>query len=104
MPLRLTSGWNQLQLNLAEFTQRAYGTNYMETVRVTIHANCRLRNVYFSDRLYTEEEKPAAFKFISTSEKKSQKEEVLLPQTQSINLETIRPPTEVSVDEVSAQT
>lgn len=49
-------------MNLADFTRRAYGTNYMETVRITIHANCRLRNIYFSDRLYSDEEKPAAFK------------------------------------------
>jgi len=27
-----------------------------------IHANCRIRRVYFSDRLYTEEELPAEFK------------------------------------------
>lgn len=27
-----------------------------------IHANCRLRRVYFADRLYTEEELPAEFK------------------------------------------
>ncbi len=27
-----------------------------------IHANCRLRRVYFSDRLYAEEELPPEFK------------------------------------------
>ena len=27
-----------------------------------IHANCRIRRVYFSDRLYTEEELPTEFK------------------------------------------
>ena len=27
-----------------------------------IHANCRIRRVYFSDRLYSEEELPAEFK------------------------------------------
>lgn len=64
MPLSLNNGWNQIQLNLADFTRRAYGTNYMETVRVTINANCRLRNVYFTDRLYDDDEKPACYKFI----------------------------------------
>ncbi|KAG5678043.1 hypothetical protein PVAND_007749 [Polypedilum vanderplanki] len=64
MPIALNHGWNQLQLNLADFVRRAYGTNYMEAVRITIHANCRLRNVYFSDRLYSDEEKPQAFKFV----------------------------------------
>jgi hypothetical protein len=42
--------------------RRAYGTNYVETLRVQIHANCRIRRVYFSDRLYSEEELPAEFK------------------------------------------
>ncbi len=27
-----------------------------------LHANCRIRRIYFSDRLYTEEELPAEFK------------------------------------------
>ncbi|RYR32461.1 hypothetical protein Ahy_A10g047027 isoform B [Arachis hypogaea] len=62
MPLRMDDGWNQIQLNLADFTKRAYGTNYMETLRVQVHANCRLRRIYFSDRLYSEEELPPEFK------------------------------------------
>ncbi|KAJ0101134.1 hypothetical protein Patl1_05700 [Pistacia atlantica] len=62
MPLRLDEGWNQIQLNLADFTRRAYGTNYVETLRVQVHANCRLRRIYFSDRLYCEEELPPEFK------------------------------------------
>ena len=93
--MRLDDGWNQIQFNLADFTRRAYGTNYVETLRVQesimnmsssfftksilnlnnlqwnnklsgsllqIHANCRIRRVYFSDRLYSEEELPAEFK------------------------------------------
>jgi hypothetical protein len=62
MPLKLDEGWNQIQLNLVDFTRRAYGTNYVETLRVQVHANCRLRRVYFSDRLYSEEELPPEFK------------------------------------------
>ncbi|XP_061602076.1 cilia- and flagella-associated protein 20-like [Cololabis saira] len=62
MPMRLGDGWNQLQFNLSDLTRTAYGTNYTETLRVQIHANCRLRRVYFSDRLYSEDEIPAAFK------------------------------------------
>lgn len=50
MPMRLDDGWNQIQFNLSDFTRRAYGTNYVETVRVQIHANCRIRRIYFSDR------------------------------------------------------
>merc|ERR1719299_377976 len=62
MPMRLDEGWNQIQFNLSDFTRRAYGTNYIETLRVQIHANCRLRRIYFSDRLYSEEELPPEFK------------------------------------------
>ncbi|XP_063977728.1 cilia- and flagella-associated protein 20-like [Diachasmimorpha longicaudata] len=61
MPICLGPGWNQVQFNLAEFTRRAYGTKYVETTRMQIHANCRLRRVYFSDRLYTEDELPEEY-------------------------------------------
>eukprot|EP00573_Skeletonema_grethae_P008780 CAMPEP_0201707844 /NCGR_PEP_ID=MMETSP0578-20130828/53423_1 /ASSEMBLY_ACC=CAM_ASM_000663 /TAXON_ID=267565 /ORGANISM="Skeletonema grethea, Strain CCMP 1804" /LENGTH=248 /DNA_ID=CAMNT_0048196573 /DNA_START=114 /DNA_END=856 /DNA_ORIENTATION=- len=67
MPMRLDEGWNQIQFNLSDFTRRAYGTNYVETLRVQIHANCRIRRIYFSDRLYTEEELPAEFKLFLPS-------------------------------------
>lgn len=62
MPMRLDEGWNQIQFNLSDFTRRAYGTNYIETLRVQIHANCRIRRIYFSDRLYSEEDLPREFK------------------------------------------
>merc|ERR1711933_527411 len=48
MPMRLDEGWNQIQFNLSDFTRRAYGTNYIETLRVQLHANCRIRRIYFS--------------------------------------------------------
>merc|ERR1740139_1393590 len=37
-------------------------TNYIKPLRVQIHANCRIRRIYFSDRLYTEDELPPEFK------------------------------------------
>jgi hypothetical protein len=46
MPMRLDEGWNQIQFNLSDFTRRAYGTNYIETLRVQIHANCRIRRCH----------------------------------------------------------
>lgn len=36
MPMRLDEGWNQIQFNLSDFTRRAYGTNYLETLRVQV--------------------------------------------------------------------
>ncbi|TPP63428.1 Transcription factor IIB [Fasciola gigantica] len=62
MPMKLDEGWNQVQFDLADFTRRAYGTGFVETLQVEIHANCRLRRVYFCDRIYTEEELPKEYK------------------------------------------
>lgn len=72
MPLRMDEGWNHIQLNLADFTRRAYGTNYVETLRVQVHANCRLRRIYFADRLYSEEELPPEFKLYLPTQVKFQ--------------------------------
>lgn len=62
MPIGLSSGWNQIQFNLAEFTRRAYKKQYVETQKVRINANIRIRRIYFAERLYTEEELPPAYK------------------------------------------
>ena len=62
MPLQLEKGWNQVQIDLADFTKKAYGTNYVQTLRVQIHANCRLRRVYFADKFVTEDQLPPEFK------------------------------------------
>ena len=72
MPMRLDEGWNQIQFNLSDFTRRAYGTNYIETLRVQIHANCRIRRIYFSDRLYSEEELPPEFKLFLPIQKQAE--------------------------------
>lgn len=80
LPLALNCGWNQIVLNLADFTNKAYQTNYMETVRITVNANCRLKNIYFCDRIYSEEETPTNFKF-STLDRK-----VSSPSASKINL------------------
>ena len=56
---------------MSDFTRRAYGTNYIETLRVQIHANCRIRRIYFSDRLYSEDELPPEFKLFLPIQKKS---------------------------------
>ncbi|KAL1920843.1 uncharacterized protein VTP21DRAFT_11478 [Calcarisporiella thermophila] len=69
MPMRLDPGWNHVQFNLADYTRRAYGTNYAETLRVDIHANCRIRRIYFADRLYTEDELPPEMKLYLPVEK-----------------------------------
>ncbi|KAI8849156.1 Cilia/flagella-associated protein 20/WDR90/C3orf67 [Chytridium lagenaria] len=54
-----------------DFTRRAYGTNYIETLRVQIHANCRIRRIYFSDRLYSEGNFPRSFKLFLPIQKQA---------------------------------
>lgn len=48
----LGCGWNQIQLNIVELVRRAYGTVYKETTRMQIHANCRIRRIYFAERSF----------------------------------------------------
>jgi len=62
MPLQLDEGWNQIQIDLMQYTKRAYGTNYVQTLQVQVHSNCRLRRIYFAEKIMNEEELPAAFK------------------------------------------
>ena len=44
--------WHRVPLDLDALVRRSWGTRYRETLRVTVHACCRLRRVYFSDRGY----------------------------------------------------
>lgn len=69
MPLRFDPGWNKIEINLADFTHRAYGTRYMETVAIRINANIRLRRIYFSDQLYAEADKPYEYRLHVTNDK-----------------------------------
>lgn len=62
MPLRFDTGWNKIEIDLADFTQRAYRTDYVETVGIRVNANVRLRRIFFSDRLYAEDEKPNEYR------------------------------------------
>ncbi|XP_075150083.1 uncharacterized protein LOC142224181 [Haematobia irritans] len=73
MPMGMSPGWNQIHFNLADFTRRAYGTNYMETVSLQIHANVRIRRIYFTDRLYQESEMPNEYRLIPQPKAKKPK-------------------------------
>ncbi|XP_058510380.1 cilia- and flagella-associated protein 20-like [Solea solea] len=82
MPLNLSDGWNHIQFNLADFTRKTYGTQYVETQRVQINANCRIRRVYFSDQMYPEEELPQEFKIYLPIEHQQTRKQTE-PQTES---------------------
>ena len=50
LPLCMEPGWNEMYFDLTDFTRNAYGTNYVETTRLKINANCRIRVIYFADK------------------------------------------------------
>ena len=45
----------EVMFNLADFTRRAFNSTYVETTRLTIHANCRLRRIFFMEKPYVME-------------------------------------------------
>ncbi|KAF6213109.1 hypothetical protein GE061_010824 [Apolygus lucorum] len=66
LPMSLFPGWNEIQFNMAELTKKAYGTTFVEVRRIHVHANCRLRRVYFSDKIYADEDLPDEFKLFAS--------------------------------------
>lgn len=62
MPLKLSAGWNHVQFNLDEFLYKWYSTRYKETVCIQVHATCRLRRIYFTEELLSEEDIPPEFR------------------------------------------
>ena len=75
IPMKLDEGWNQIHFNLTDFTRRAYGTNYLETLRVQIHANCRIRRIYFTDQLLSSKSIPAEYRAFSNTPDDNQDEQ-----------------------------
>ncbi|KRZ78208.1 ADP-ribosylation factor 1-like 2 [Trichinella papuae] len=65
MPMRLSIGWNFLQINLADISRKLYNQPYRETRRIMIHPNCRIRRIFFADRIYAEDDLPREFRLIS---------------------------------------
>lgn len=63
-----TSCWNRLCIPLSEYTRRAYGTKYVETVWVQIHANhCQLKRIYFAQKeMNGDDELPEEFRLYSS--------------------------------------
>ena len=95
--MKLDEGWNQIQFNLSDFTRRAYGSNYVETLRLSIHANCRIRRIYFCDRLYSEEDLPLEFKLFVPSSKTVKK--VYQPPKPKVKSQKMNETTESQVNE-----
>lgn len=97
MPMGMSPGWNQIQFNLADFTRRAYGSNYLETVSLQVHANVRIRRVYFTDKLYTEAELPNDYKLLGKPKDLKKEKQFKAPPT-------ARPPSPLNTGRVESKT
>lgn len=100
MPIGLAGGWNQIQFNLADFTRRAYSSQYVETLRVQVNANVRIRRIYFSDRLYTEEELPQDYKLYLPLAKRNKKEKREVPKPEPKKVDKVVKDTDTIQEEV----
>ncbi|ETB56889.1 hypothetical protein, variant 1 [Plasmodium yoelii 17X] len=70
MPMVLNEGWNILQINLSDYTEKAFKTKYVETIELQINASIRIRCIYFCDRIYKNEELKDEFKIFSKKKEK----------------------------------
>jgi len=64
LPLKMVDNWNVLTFNLNDLTNQAYGTNFSETIRITLHSNCHLRRIHFSDNNLSEDEIPIEYRLV----------------------------------------
>ncbi len=51
VPMELLEGWNRVDLDLRYLASALFKRTYRRCLRVRIFANCRLRRVFFSDRV-----------------------------------------------------
>ena len=87
IPMKLDEGWNQIHFNLTDFTRRAYGTNYLETLRVQIHANCRIRRIYFTDQLLSSKSIPAEYRAFNNVQEDNEEQQYMQQQYQQQQME-----------------
>ncbi|XP_050427440.1 uncharacterized protein LOC126837535 [Adelges cooleyi] len=84
MPLCLNNDWNQIQFNLANFTERTFNTTYVETVRIQVHANCRVRRIYFCNQLYPDEQLPFDYRMFSTKPLREKPKSMLVKKVKKV--------------------
>ena len=66
--MKIENGWNQVHIHLDDFCKKAFGTNYKETKKVQIHANWRIRRIYFTDFLVNYRRIPSEYKVFAAVE------------------------------------
>uniref|UniRef100_A0A182WJX6 DUF667 domain-containing protein n=1 Tax=Anopheles minimus TaxID=112268 RepID=A0A182WJX6_9DIPT len=106
VPLSLSPGWGQININLADYIRKVYHTNYVETVRLQIHANVRIKRIYFCDRLYTNDETPPELRLfppIRPNRMVQLKTQQKQPKIPHEPIETVRPPTPIDNADITNQ-
>lgn len=59
LPMELKKGtWNYINVDLADLTQRAFGTMYQRCKLVAVNSTCRILRIFFQDRAYEDVELP----------------------------------------------
>ena len=59
--MKLVKGWNYIYINLEKEIKEAYNTEFKEVLTFKIFANCRLRQVFFSERPMLDRDLPQEF-------------------------------------------
>jgi len=83
MPLNLTPGWNRLRLDLASLTKKAYGTTFVEVVRVQVHASCRVRHIYFCGSDFDEKQLAPELRAVRKKSKRKKKSKTKASENRS---------------------
>lgn len=77
IPLNLSEGWNTVVIDLKKLVQHCYGKTFLKVNRIRINANCRIRRVYFCDRIYSEDELPEEYKLTLLNDNKHETKEMI---------------------------
>lgn len=67
IPMVLGSGWQYINIDLADLTAKAFGVQYFSTIQVRVNSSCRLFRLFFAGREYADIELPPYLRLLSES-------------------------------------
>ncbi|XP_048521085.1 chemotaxis regulatory protein ChePep isoform X2 [Dendroctonus ponderosae] len=85
------------------FEIQILGSVYLETVRVQIHANVRIRRIYFTDQLHSDDELPNEFKLFAPGPREQTKGKTKDKKSSKETMETAPPETLVPLMKLEQQ-
>jgi len=51
--LGMVAGWNHFVFDFTKIVKMSYGTNLLEITHMVVNANCRLKRIFFADKIYS---------------------------------------------------